>query len=159
MTTTSKARAAAPMTTQEILKRRKAAEQQSLADRQYYADMVQKVALGQADEADRQAVETLAEEFGYNLAADLDKLRKLIDWAKCGFVEVGSEHYETRLAELQHRQAEAQVDRDELQQRLSKAELELRNAQNAHGKFSSRGGEIQRFRAAMPHVFEAEGLK
>ncbi len=78
-TTTSKARAVAPMTTQEILKRRKAVEQQALADRQYYADMVQKVALGQADEADRQAVETLAEEFGFNLAADLDKLRKLID--------------------------------------------------------------------------------
>jgi hypothetical protein len=153
MMTMAKTKGQVASTTQEILKRRRQAEAQEQADRLYYAETVQKLALGQADETDRQVVELLAEEFGFDLAADLDKLRKMADWAQAGFAEVGTDRFNEQLAELQHQQASAQVDLEEARQQQQKAEAACYAAQIAASKYESRGREIVRFREVMPHVF------
>jgi hypothetical protein len=144
-------------TTAEILKRKQLAREQEQADRLFYAQTVQRLAVGQCSDDDRIAVESIAEDFGFDLASDLDKLRKLNDWAGAGFVEVDSPDYQERLSDLQRSLAEAQVDRDELRTKLQDAEIGYQQAFNAHSKFTSRGGEIKRFHASLPHVFAVGG--
>ena len=151
--TKSAANSLTATTTAEVLKRKQVVREQEQADRLFYAEMIQKLAVGQCDEGDRIAVESIAEDFGFDLASDLDKLRKLADWAKSGFVEVGSPGYSSQLEEYQHKLAEAQVDRDELKAKLHAAEIAYQQAFTAHTKFTNRGNEIGRYHRAMPHVF------
>jgi hypothetical protein len=155
--TASTAVAEPKMTAAEVLRRREVVLQEEREDREFYACAVQRLARGESDDVERTAVEMLAEEFGFSLASDLDRLRKLFDWEKSGLVAAGSAEFDKRLDALQKQQAEALVDLEAARDTVKKLETAYQAATNAANKFDNRGHEINRYRAAMQHVFGVGG--
>jgi hypothetical protein len=147
----------AKLTAAEVLRRREVVLQEEQADRAYYAFEVQRLARGESDDVERTAVELLAQEFGFDLASDLDRLRKLFDWAKNGLIAAGSAEFDKQLDALQKQQAEQLVDLEEARATVKRLESAYQDATIAANKFSTRGHEINRYRAAMGHVFQVEG--
>jgi hypothetical protein len=157
-TSTSSTAVAEPkMTAAEVLRRREVVLQEEREDREFYASAVQRLARGESDDVERTAVEMLAEEFGFSLASDLDRLRKLFDWAKNGLIAAGSAEFDKQLDALQKQQAEQLVDLEEARATVKRLEAAYQDATIAANKFSTRGHEINRYRAAMGHVFQVEG--
>jgi hypothetical protein len=158
-TSTSSTAVAEPkMTAAEVLRRREVVLQEEREDREFYASAVQRLARGESDDVERTAVGLLAEEFGFDLASDLDKLRKLFDWAKNGLIAAGSAEFDKQLDALQKQQAEALVDLEAARDTVKKLEAAYQAATFAANKFDNRGHEINRYRAAMQHVFQVEGV-
>ena len=155
---TSSAAVAEPkLTAAEVLRRREVVLQEEREDREFYATEVQRLARGECDDIGRTAVEMLAGEFGFDLAGDLDRLRKLADWDRNGFIAAGSSDFAKRLDALQKQQAEKLVDLEAAREAVKKLEVAYQAAANAANKFDSRGHEINRYRAAMGHVFAVGG--